>query len=78
MDAIAAGDLLGEIAPEEIAVQLHAEARDGEAPFVGELSSNLANAGTYAGSAPASRPAAEYTVRIIPRCTGRRFPPSFR
>jgi starch phosphorylase len=31
---------LGEIAPEEVAVQLYAERRNGEAPFVSELCSN--------------------------------------
>jgi hypothetical protein len=35
---------LGEIAPEEVAVQLYAEPRNGEAPFVSELSSNPSNA----------------------------------
>jgi hypothetical protein len=49
----------------------------GGAPFVGELSSTPSNADTYAGS-PASRPAEDYTVRITPAVTERRFPPSFR
>ena len=61
---------LGGIAPQDVAVQLYAEPLNGGAPFVGELSSSPSNTGTYIGSAPASRPADEYTVRIIPRCTG--------
>jgi starch phosphorylase len=60
--------------PEEIAVQLYAEPRNGDAPFVSDLSSDPSNAGIYTGSAPASRPAGEYTVRIIPRCTGAAVP----
>ena len=65
---------LGGIAPQDVAVQLYAEPRNGEPPFVGELASTPSNAGTYTGSAPASRPAEEYTVRIIPRCTGAAVP----
>ena len=61
---------LGGIAPQDVAVQLYAEPLNGGAPFVGELSSSPSNTGTYIGSAPASRSADEYTVRIIPRCTG--------
>jgi len=62
-------DLAG-IAPQDVAVQLYAEPRNGGPPFIGELSSTPLNTATYTGSAPASRPADEYTVRIIPRCTG--------
>ncbi len=65
---------LGRIAPQDVAVQLYAEARNGAPPFVGALSSTPSNAGTYIGSAPASRPAEEYTVRIIPRRTGAAVP----
>jgi len=65
---------LGGIAPQDVAVQLYAEPRDSEPPFVGELSSIRSNAGTYTGSAPASRPAHEYTVRIIPSHTGAAVP----
>jgi len=65
---------LGGIAAQDVAVQLYAEPRAGVPPFVGELSSAPSSAGTYTGSAPASRPAEEYTVRIIPRCTGAAVP----
>ena len=64
----------GGIAPQDVAVQLYAEPRNGGPPFVGELSSTPSNAGTFTGSASASRPAEEYTVRIIPRCTGAAVP----
>ena len=65
---------LGAIAPQDVAVQLYAEGRNGGVPFVGELFPSPSNAGTYTGSAPASRPADEYTVRIIPRYTGAAVP----
>jgi glycogen phosphorylase len=61
---------LGGVAPQDVAVQLYAEPRNGGQPFVGELSTTPSNPGIYIGSAPASRPAEEYTVRIIPRHTG--------
>jgi starch phosphorylase len=65
---------LGGIAPQDVAVQLYAEPRNGEPPFVGELSPIPSNAGTYTGSAPANRPAEQYTVRIIPHHTGAAVP----
>lgn len=65
---------LGGIAPQDVAVQLYAEPRNGGQPFVGELSTTPSNPGIYIGSAPASRPAGEYTVRIIPRHTGAAVP----
>ena len=61
---------LGEIAPEEVAVQLYAEPLDGGAPFLGELCSAPSNVHVYTGSAPANRPTHDYTVRIIPRHPG--------
>ena len=61
---------LGEIAPEEVAVQLYAEPLDGGAPFLGELCSAPSNVHVYTGSAPANRPPHDYTVRIIPRYPG--------
>jgi len=57
---------LGEIAPEEVAVQLYAEPRDGEGLFLGELWPAPSDAHIYTGVAPANRPAEDYTVRIIP------------
>jgi starch phosphorylase len=61
---------LGEIAPEEVAVQLYADPYDGGPPFLGELCCAPAHGHIYTGSAPASRPAEDYTVRIIPRHPG--------
>ena len=66
-------DLRG-IAPGDVAVQLYAEPLNGGQPFVDELSTTPSNPGIYIGSAPASRPAEEYTVRIIPRHTGAAVP----
>jgi len=61
---------LGEIAPEEVAVQLYAEPRDGGAPFLGGLRCAPSNVKIYTGSAPVTRLAQDYTVRIIPRYPG--------
>lgn len=61
----------GEIAPGDVAVQLYAEPREKEAPFIGELCRvSLAGPVIYTGSAPADRPASDYTVRIVPRHPG--------
>ena len=70
---------LGEIAPADVAVQLYADPRDAEAPFLGELLRGEAIIGTtnshiYTGTAPATRPAEEYTVRIVPHYPGVRVP----
>jgi glycogen phosphorylase len=70
---------LGEIIPADVAVQLYADPRDGEAPFVAELIRGepiigATNGYIYAGTAPATRPATDYTVRVIPRYPGVRMP----
>jgi starch phosphorylase len=70
---------LGEIAPADVAVQLYADSRDAEAPFLGEFRRGEAIIGTtnghiYTGTAPATRPAEEYTVRIVPYFPGVRVP----
>src|SRR5271169_4880198 len=70
---------LGEIAPADIAVQFYADPRDAEAPFLGELLRGEAiigatNGHIYTGAAPATRPAEEYTVRILPHYPGVRVP----
>ena len=70
---------LGEIAPADIAVQLYADPRDAEPPFLGELLRGEAiigatNGHIYTGTAPATRPAEEYTVRIVPYFPGVRVP----
>jgi glycogen phosphorylase len=70
---------LGEIAPDEVVVQLYAEPCGDEAPFLGEFRrgeaiTGAANGHIYTGSAPATRPAEDYTVRIIPAHPGARIP----
>ena len=70
---------LGEIAPADIAVQLYADPRDAEPPFVGVLVRGEGIIGTtnghiYTGTAPATRPAEEYTIRIVPYFPGVRVP----
>jgi starch phosphorylase len=62
---------LGEIPPADVAVQLYADPRSVEAALLGELRRREAIIGTtnghiYAGTAPATRPAEEYTIRIVP------------
>jgi len=70
---------LGEIAPEDVSVQLYADALPGKGEFVGELRRGdailgSANGHLYIGTAPADRPAADYTIRITPYCLGARIP----
>jgi hypothetical protein len=59
---------LGEIASDEVAVQLYAEARDGASGFLGEL-----RRGEAITSVATTRPAEDYTVRIIPDRPGARI-----
>jgi starch phosphorylase len=65
---------LGEIAPEEVAVQLYAEPTERAGGFLRELGRTSPHSNIYAGSAPADRPAEEYTLRIIPRHVGAAVP----
>jgi starch phosphorylase len=70
---------LGEIAPGDVKVQLYGDPHDGEAFFLGELLRGEAiigatNGHIYTGPGPATRPAEEYTVRIIPYFSGVRVP----
>ena len=70
---------LGEIAPADVAVQLYADPRDGKERFLGELLRGgpiigATNGHIYTGTAPATRRAEEYTVRIIPYFSGVRVP----
>lgn len=67
----------GEIAPADVAVQLYANPRNAELPFVGELLRGDAIIGTshiYTGTAPVTRPAEAYSVRIVPHYPGVRVP----
>ncbi len=65
---------LGAIAPAEVAVQLYAEPTERAGGFLGELGRTSPHSNIYAGSAPADRPAEEYTVRIIPHHVGAAVP----
>ena len=67
------------IAPSDVAVQLYADPRNGEDRFLGELLRGepiigATNGHIYTGTAPATRRAEEYTVRIIPYFSGVRVP----
>ena len=66
---------LGEIAPEDVAVQLYAEPCEGGPASRVELCCTAPNAtALYAGSVPDDRPARDYTVRIVPRHPGAAVP----
>ena len=62
---------LGELPPESVRVELYAEPRPGEAPERYPLRRDHPLAGAaggylYVGTAPASRPAPDYTPRLVP------------
>jgi glycogen phosphorylase len=66
---------LDELSPDAISVELFAEERDGhalarQAMTRGEQLVGSANAFTYAAEIPATRPAADYTPRLIPQHAG--------
>ncbi len=70
---------LGEIAADEVRVELFAEPQgDGPAPVAamrrGAAIAGSANGHVYLGAAAATRPATDYTVRIIPAFPGVRVP----
>ncbi|MFI5012187.1 MAG: alpha-glucan family phosphorylase [Hyphomicrobiales bacterium] len=63
--------VLGEVAPEDVRVELYADRAEGKVPDIIPLSrvraiSRAVNGYIYAGQAPASRPAGDFTVRVIP------------
>ena len=62
---------LGELPPESVRVELYAEPRPGQAPERHPLRRDHPLAGSaggylYVGTAPASRPAVDYTPRLVP------------
>jgi starch phosphorylase len=62
---------LGDLEAEDVRVELFAESARGEAPLRREMTrevrlSGAANAFLYAGSVPDARPAAHWTVRVVP------------
>ena len=70
---------LDDLDPEAVRVGLYAEGVDGGLPAVHELSCAHSLGGTthghiYAGEIPATRPATDYTARIIPYFTGASVP----
>jgi starch phosphorylase len=65
--------------PQEVAVQLYANAIDGTGPQVYDMTLQSAPAdavaagagcGLYRASVPANRPAGDYTARVVPRLSG--------
>ena len=70
---------LAGLAPQDLAVQLYADGIDGAGPQVYDMTLQT-RPGAGAGSAlyrvavPASRPAADYTARVIPRLAGAAVP----
>jgi glycogen phosphorylase len=74
---------LGEIAPADVAVQLYANPRRAEAPFLGELLRGEAITGAtnghiYTGTAPATDPRRSMPFGSSPAGPVRGFPPNFR
>ncbi|HEX7081471.1 MAG TPA: alpha-glucan family phosphorylase [Gammaproteobacteria bacterium] len=70
---------LDEVPPDAVCVELYADGRDGAAPFRLEMlraRELFGSAGgfVYEGSAPADRPAEDYTPRIVPRHEGAAVP----
>jgi starch phosphorylase len=70
---------LGEMAPEDVSVEIYADPRDGVPPEIAELTrgepiAGAANGHVYVGRAPQSRPAEDFTVRIVPHHRGVRVP----
>ena len=67
---------LGSVKPADVQVELYANPVDGGAPFRSPMSvaGTAADGVTYAGAAPAERPVADYTPRIMPRREGLLFP----
>jgi starch phosphorylase len=70
---------LAGLKPETVRVELYAEGREGAAPLRQEMeyvrqSADAPGSGVYRGMVPASRPASDYTARIIPRHDGIAIP----
>jgi starch phosphorylase len=70
---------LGELDPDAVRVELFAEGAQGEEPVrkemkdLGQTEGPTANR-VYGARVPASRPAADYTARLIPRYQGLAIP----
>jgi starch phosphorylase len=70
---------LDDIPPDAVCVELYADGHDGAAPFRLEMVRARELFGStggfvYEGAAPAERPAADYTPRIVPRHEGAAVP----
>jgi glycogen phosphorylase len=70
---------LGDLEPESVLVELYAQARDGEVPIRQPMTRDEALVGSvggflYTGQVPSSRPAADYTPRIVPAFRDVRVP----
>jgi len=66
---------LGELDPEAVQVELYADEVNGDASVRQEMTRirplvGAVNGYAYRAEVPASRPAADYTARVIPRCSG--------
>jgi len=70
---------LNELDPEAVQVELYADPQNGDAPFRqpmqrGEQLVGSANAFVYVASVPATRPASNYTPRVVPYKIGASVP----
>ncbi len=70
---------LGELRTDWVQVQVYADPLDGEPPFVSEMNCRESDEPSggwsiYAAEVPASRPASDYTPRIVPSHSGAKIP----
>lgn len=70
---------LGELAPEQVRVELYADALEGGCPVQQEMVParqlvGVVNGYAYQASAPATRAATDFTPRLMPRCDGIALP----
>ena len=65
---------LGDLAPDAVRVELYADAIDGNAPVAAEMrrsrQQRAAKWHVYSAQVAATRPATDYTARLIPQCPG--------
>jgi starch phosphorylase len=66
---------LNDLDPNFVRVELYADGIDGNSPIRQEMTrvrppAGETRGGIYCASVPATRPAADYTTRIIPHCAG--------
>jgi len=66
---------LGNLSPSDVSVELYADAVDGGAPTSQPMTSaeRIGELWVFSAAVPASRPAGDFTRRVIPLVRARRF-----